>query len=773
MHLIRQDVRWLFVLQSLVGLPRRSWIFAFLTIGGMALISVADCQAQSPKLPTTAAAEDGAVDRAQGDLPELARVILGFQGEFRLGEWAPIVVELPAELANQNPTHLRIYGRDGDDRPVCDEVAVQRSPVSPNRLFGRFRLGRAQGELVVEVLDDQRTAMARKVVPLVSGNEALTKIWSPTSKLIGLIGIQPGAREKLPTRQKDLGDGDSIVYLYLDDLSLLPQDPLAYRNLDGLLISATNAETWREASPAAADAWQQWLASGGRVCLWSGVDGLDLLRGDGLLAPLCPGLVVGPGELSNSAKLEFFVNAKVPLLNAGMSKTSIVKLQPQQASVILQQDDLPLLVRKPFQFGMLTFLTIPLDRSPLIDWPGSSTLVEQLALGVKWGDERSAAEMTKGQVSHMGYRDLIGQMRSPLEQFSQVGFVNFTTVALLITLFVVLVGPIDYLLMRRWLKRPHWTWISFPFWAATFSLLAWWISTRAKPNDFQVNQLEIINVEGQTGATEGIVWSSIYSPQSSQQAISAEINGELAAKRNWVSTTWLGQPGDGFGAMQSPPTIRTPSSAYRVVADEVGQISSNRIEGFPFPVSSAVAFQTHWSGQAAQAVRSRLKSGQILTGTITNPFGQRLVNCRLLFEAGAYVFDKPIEAGETVDVVEAKRRLGKSLITRRIRKSAEQAQNDPWDPTDTDMRRIAEMLMLHDLAGGQGYTNLTHRYIPQVDTSGAFEVGLGQAVLVGELEQPTTILKVGERSLRDRYDRKVTMVRVFLPVELPSRGTPQ
>ncbi len=740
------------------------------SIGGYGIAVPGNCHAYQSNLDTTGSANLLAVTQSP-EVPELSRVILGFQGEFRLGEWAPIVVELTPELASKDLTHLRIWGRDGDDRPVCDEVFAQRDTASPTKLFGRFRLGRSQGELVVEVLDDQRQPVARKIVPLVSGTTELTKIWSPTSKLIGLIGISSEAREKLPTRPKDLGEGDSIAYIFLDDPLQLSRDPLAYRNLDSLLISATDLARWQDVSPLAVDAWRQWLASGGKVCLWGGTDGLPLLQTDGLLSALCPGQVIGVGELSSSAKLEFFVNAKAPLLNATTPKVPIVKIQPHQAAVILQQDDLPLMMRKPFQFGILTFLTLPLDRSPLIDWPGSSTLIEQLALGVKWGDERSVGEVAKGQVSHVGYRDLIGQLRSPLEQFSRVGFVNFTTVAILVTLFVVLVGPVDYWLMRRWLKRPHWTWVSFPFWAILFSALAWWISIQAKPSDFQINQLEIINIDGNTGSTEGIVWSSVYSPKSSQQSIAAEISGELADKRNWVSTTWLGQPGAGFGAMQSPPTIRATGKTYRVVAEGTENLLSNRIEGFPFPVISAVAFQTSWSGQANQPVRSRLKSGQILTGTITNPFGQRILNCRLLFETGAYVFDKPIEAGETVDVVEAKRRLGKSLITRRIRKSADQAQNDPWDPTDTDMRRIAEMLMLHDLAGGQGYTNLTHRYLPQVDTSGAFDLGLGQAILVGELEQPTTVLNIDGHPMRDRYDRHLTFVRLFLPVELPNRGT--
>src|SRR6185436_6169968 len=78
-----------------------------------------------------------------------------------------------------------------------------------------------------------------------------------------------------------------------------------------------------------------------------------------------------------------------------------------------------------------------------------------------------------------GYNDLGGAMRQQLGQsFVSVVPVGFAVVAGLAIAYMVFLGPLDYLLVNRWLRRPWVAWISFPLIVLAFCgaamLLASW-----------------------------------------------------------------------------------------------------------------------------------------------------------------------------------------------------------------------------------------------------------------------------------------------------------
>ena len=58
----------------------------------------------------------------------------------------------------------------------------------------------------------------------------------------------------------------------------------------------------------------------------------------------------------------------------------------------------------------------------------------------------------------------------------------------------------------------------------------------------------------------------------------------------------------------------------------------------------------------------------------------------------------------------------------------------PWSNSDTDLRRILEIMMFYEKAGGRGYVNLYQRYQFQVDLSHL--VDPRHAILVGRTRKP-------------------------------------
>ena len=73
--------------------------------------------------------------------------------------------------------------------------------------------------------------------------------------------------------------------------------------------------------------------------------------------------------------------------------------------------------------------------------------------------------------------------------------------------------------------------------------------------------------------------------------------------------------------------------------------------------------------------------------------------------------------------------------------------------------------MYHEAAKGQTYTGLTHRYQPHLDFSNLLM--LDRAILIGRVDQPSTILNVSgdTRTPSAQQDMNQAWVRLVFPVE--------
>jgi hypothetical protein len=74
--------------------------------------------------------------------------------------------------------------------------------------------------------------------------------------------------------------------------------------------------------------------------------------------------------------------------------------------------------------------------------------------------DRSAA------LGQSGLTDLATQFLRTADEFESVERVSTWTVMGLMLLYLFIIGPIDYLVVHRILKRPRWTWVTFPLMVA-------------------------------------------------------------------------------------------------------------------------------------------------------------------------------------------------------------------------------------------------------------------------------------------------------------------
>ena len=66
---------------------------------------------------------------------------------------------------------------------------------------------------------------------------------------------------------------------------------------------------------------------------------------------------------------------------------------------------------------------------------------------------------------------------------------------MLIVLYILLIGPIEYFFLKRVLGRLELTWITFPIIVLTVSLAAYFTAYSLKGRDLRVNKIDVVDVD--------------------------------------------------------------------------------------------------------------------------------------------------------------------------------------------------------------------------------------------------------------------------------------
>ena len=121
--------------------------------------------------------------------------------------------------------------------------------------------------------------------------------------------------------------------------------------------------------------------------------------------------------------------------------------------------------------------------------------------------------MRRGRIYQSGITDLASLLRQALEQFATVKPVSFGWVAFFIFLYILLIGPGDYLFLKHVLKRMELTWVTFPVIVVTVSLLAYVAAYSIKGRDLRVNKVDVVDVDQPAGLRGGAASSTCSVPR--------------------------------------------------------------------------------------------------------------------------------------------------------------------------------------------------------------------------------------------------------------------
>lgn len=216
----------------------------------------------------------------------------------------------------------------------------------------------------------------------------------------------------------------------------LPSEWLSYTNLDIVCLSLNELDRLYQRRPAAHRALLDWVAAGGNLWVygvgdhWQGTARLDKLVG-------LPASLDNAKDASGWAPLKADNTFESLPIRGGMRMSLDKQVPPQQLPTAFAQFQVQ---KRPLQLG----LVIALDREDV--FPG----LEQdwaLLLG----------DMGRSRLDWCQRHGIaVNQPNADFWNFlvPGVGLAPVTEFCILITLFVIVIGPVNYLLLRRW-KRLH------------------------------------------------------------------------------------------------------------------------------------------------------------------------------------------------------------------------------------------------------------------------------------------------------------------------------
>jgi hypothetical protein len=401
-----------------------------------------------------------------------------------------------------------------------------------------------------------------------------------------------------------------------------------------------------------------------------------------------------------------------------------------------REGSLPLVVRTARGFGQVVFVAADLDRPPFDQWTDRGPLVGKLLdypRAPSEDDEESTALM------HQGFTDFAGQLRSGLDCFPGVWRVPFWFVVGLIVVYILAIGPGDYFLLRKVVRRMSLTWVTFSLVVVAFSVAAYVLAHQFKGDQIRINQVDLVDVDVETGRLRGTAWANVFSPRMQRYdlAFRPRLPGGQIARDATTLTAWMGLPGDALGGMNprtTEPEIWKGHYDFSPGLDALGDV--------PIQTWSTKSLTGRWTARTDAGLKGRLREQDHLpTGTITNALDFPLVDCLLAYGEHAYELGR-IEPGETVEVGPNLLRRGLApLLTGQRQiifdKETERyhVEATPYDRTSTDVAYVLRIMMFYEAAGGRPYTGLSNRHQGFVDGSGLLKTN--RAVLIGRAPEET------------------------------------
>lgn len=509
-------------------------------------------------------------------------VAAGFDSYYKAHHWFPLQIE----VSNVGPSvegEIRYVVGDA----LFDDEVVYATPISLP----------TQSNKRVTLLVNSTGASQTGDVELVNGNGQLIHAESvgtlrqlpSDTMLYGVVSSEGGELAYLEDIYSGSFVGAEVAFLSLEQL---PETAVAWHNLDIIILN--DVDTTQLTSNQLA-ALNYWVAGGGQLIVTGGNGWEKTVTAVDELLPVSP---TGSETVPDLPGLNQQIS--IPFRDAGpyLITTSILR----RGELLFFDDDLPILAVNRVGRGGVYFLAIDPRSAPLLDWDGTEQLWRAVAarvpINATWH-----APFQNNSSAYFAARTL-----------PDLNLPSAWTFFFFLLGYVVLVGPANYLVLRRRNQLDK-AWFTIPALILLFSMGTYFVGSRIRGSTALVNQLSVAISQSDSEAAEVQTLLGIYAPQ----------------RGNYQLTV----PGD---VLIRP--LRNTYDNFTTNFTKIQESSDNTVQGMRLDVGEVASFVTHGYRPAIRVDgRATLQSENGSTqfvATLQNNSDDTLTDVTLLF--GTQIF---------------------------------------------------------------------------------------------------------------------------------------
>ena len=402
----------------------------------------------------------------------------GYDGWYKSAYWLPVHIS----AANSGPAidgELRLVIQDGPNNQTIYTTPLELPTQSDKRVTIPVKASRNLTSLEVTLVADGRSLGS--ATTRTGGLRAL-----PTNTLLyGIVTPDVGSFDFLANVTGRRGE-TAVSYLSLHHL---PETPPVWNSLDILILHNTDSG---QLSPAQRQALTGWIQSGGQLVVIGGPDWQLTSGGLGDWLPVTPHTVENVDSLPILSQ-----QTGIPLEQPGPYLVTNSTLR--QGELLWHQDGLPLLARRDWGQGAVYFLALDPTLAPLRGWDGQAFLWQTIA--------GTVADITLGRTGVQNSNAAITAVSS----LAQRALPNAAILMLFMCIYILLIGPINYKLLKRRGQREL-AWLTIPVLVLIFSGIAYATGFGLRGSAPIINQISIVTGQSGNEQVRAQTIIGLYSP---------------------------------------------------------------------------------------------------------------------------------------------------------------------------------------------------------------------------------------------------------------------